>query len=81
MNKLNIAKTVISTVAGMGAARVVGKAIAMYVPKSSTFERIVIPVGAFAMGSLVGDAVVKHTEQKFDEIATYIGELNEKYNK
>lgn len=82
MNKKNIAKGIVGTVASVGVGAVVGNAIKSTTPVDiTTINKVMVGAGAFVLTSLVGDVASKYTGAKIDEITEQFNQNMQNPNK
>jgi hypothetical protein len=74
VDKIQIAKTVLSTAAGIGAAKVVAQVIANNTNPENVKDKIQIVVGAAVIGGIVRDAAKEYTDRTVDEVVTLYNE-------
>jgi len=67
-SQIKLARTVLGWAASFGAGHIVSSAATTFTPVETSFQKFTVPVGKFALGSLVGAAAKKHTEEQFDAV-------------
>jgi hypothetical protein len=78
MNKLEIAKTVVSTIVGVGTAKIVGSIIGNNTSPETVIDKMTITAGTFVLGSMVADITKRYTDAKIDQIAAFVEEARQK---
>lgn len=71
MNK-DVAKFAIRQIAAFGAGRVVGQVIKSNIAPSNSFDKVVMVIGAGVISAMIGEAVVRFTDAKLEEIEDLI---------
>lgn len=80
MSKKDMIKTGIKTVVSIGVGEIVMNAVSYMTPTSpmGLLKRVVVGIGAFAIGLYAGDKVSDYTELKINEILQEIDKAKEK---
>ncbi len=82
MDKIKLAKTVISTVVGLGASKVVAQVIANNTHPEDMKDKIMLFAGAAAIGGMVSDAAKKYTDKSVDQVVDlYHQQIKPKFQK
>jgi hypothetical protein len=82
VDKIQIAKTVLSTVAGIGASKVVASVIANNTSPESVKDKVLMYAGAAAIGGMVSDAARKYTDKAVDDaVALFNDHVKPRLNK
>lgn len=71
------AKTVTSTVSGVGVHSIIDGIVATNVPSGNIPKRICVYVGKIVIASMINTAAQKHTDKAIDEVADYYNKLTE----
>jgi hypothetical protein len=74
MNKLQITKTVTSTIVGVGTGKIVATIIQNNVHPETTTDKVAVAAASFALGSMIADKTREYTNAKIDEIAKFVNE-------
>lgn len=74
MNKLQIAKTVTSTIVGVGTAKIINTIIKNNVAPETVTDKVTVTAGTFILGGMVADISKRYTDAKIDEIAAFVKE-------
>ena len=77
MKKLEIAKTVLKTVATIGTSSIVATITGNAIPRTNIVTQVCGIVGSTAIGMMVADAVGDYVDKKFDETVDAIYKLKE----
>lgn len=73
MNKRNIAKQILTSVASLGVGTVVTQIIKHTTPVDLTpYNKVAVAIGGIVIGSMVADVTTNHINGQFDEIADLI---------
>lgn len=78
-SQIALARTILGWAASFGAGHIVTSIATTQTPITTTFHRITVPVGKFALGSLVGAHAKKHTEEQFDQAVETVKSLHKGY--
>lgn len=74
MNKIDLAKKVVSTIVGMGTTKIVHQTIKNNTNPENVADTVTIAVASVAIGSMVVDATRAYTDQKIDEAVAWWNE-------
>lgn len=72
MDKTKIVKTTLHHTAGIGGAIIIGRIIGALVPQTGLITKVCVPVGAFALGEIVGNACAAEMDRVVDEVVRII---------
>lgn len=72
MTKLELLKTVVSTIVGIGTSKIVHGIISSNVETDSPVDQVTVFAGSMVIGSMVADATKTYTDAKIDEAANWI---------
>lgn len=78
-SQIALARTILGWAASFGAGHIVSSIATTHTPVATTFQRITVPVGKLALGSLVGARVKQHTEEQFDQAVETVKGLYKGY--
>lgn len=73
---IEAAKFVLGWSASLGASRIVSK-FANCVPREGIIDKVTIPIGGFAVSSLVGMTAKKHMEEQIDSAVEAVEKYQE----
>jgi len=71
MNKLDIAKGVVSFVVCAGTSKIVSQIIQNNATPRNTIDLVSMTAGGYVMGALVAEASKKYTDAKVEAVATW----------
>lgn len=79
MKKKELIKTVGTTIVSVGVGKIIGNAISATTPATPVglVMKVCMLVGSFALGSLVADKAVEHTEKMVDQTIKAFKEMDE----
>lgn len=78
MNKLSIVKTVVKTVVGVGAGKIVSDVIKAHVVPTSILDQVTVATAGVVLGSMVADVAAEYTDAKVDEVVTLVTQIRAK---
>lgn len=67
MNKLEIAKLAVSTIAGVGVSRIAGGIIQNQIVPKNSLDKAVITTGRVVIGMMISDATKKFVDSQVEE--------------
>lgn len=70
MKKIAAIKKAVTVVVGLGVSKIVNDIIAENVDVDRTYQKVTVPVAAFAIGGAVAEASSKYTDGFIDEVVT-----------
>lgn len=68
MNKIAIAKKIVTTIVSIGSAQIAHRIIANNVHATTKTERITVAAGSLALGGAIGELAADYTDRQIDEI-------------
>lgn len=71
MNKIDIAKTVISTIVGTGSSKIVHGIIANNVPIANNIDKVTVASASAVIGYAASDISKNYTNAKVDEVVAW----------
>ena len=71
MTKLDLTKTAVSIVTGMGATRIVSGIIRNNTNPKTLTDQVTIMAESFVLGSMIADISSRYTDAKIDEIVDW----------
>lgn len=80
MNKLDIAKKTLEIATSFGASKIAHDIIKNNVRTDSTFQKVTVIVGSFALGSAVSRAAAQEMNRTIDEVVHVIKTSTENTN-
>lgn len=66
MNKIDLTKTIVSTIVGAGSSKIVHTIIRNNVDPQTAVDTVTVAAGSLVLGSMVSDATKKYTDAKID---------------
>lgn len=66
-SNLEMFKSVVSTIVGIGASKIVYGIVKNNVPTETPIDKVTVVAGSFVIGSMAADATKKHTDKMIDE--------------
>jgi len=79
MDKLTVAKRIISAAVGFSVSKIVYSVVENNVSASSAVDRAAIAAGTYVLGAIAADASRNYTDAKIDEIVAWYQETKEKF--
>lgn len=74
MNKIQFAKNVVTTVVGVGTAKIVSSIISNNTNQENVVDKVTMTSASLVLGAMVADVTKRYTDAKIDEIATFVNE-------
>lgn len=71
MNKIDLTKTIVSTVVGAGSSKIVHTIIRNNVDPQTAVDSVTVAAGSLVLGSMVADATKKYTDDKIDALVSW----------
>lgn len=68
MNKTQIVKTTLHHTAALGGAIIAGRIIGALVPQTTLITKVCVPVAAFTLGNIVGNACAAEMDREVDAV-------------
>jgi hypothetical protein len=81
MKKIEILKKAVTTVVGIGTAKIVREIIKSNVNTDTTFQRVSVTAASAAIGGAVSDITKQYTDRQIDEIVAFIQNIRNGTNK
>ena len=78
MNKLELTKTVVSTIVGAGAAKIVNAIVQNNIEPEKTTDKVVVTSGSVVLGMMTADMTKQYTDAKIDQLAALVDQLRNK---
>lgn len=69
MTKLEMFKTAVSGIVGIGTSKIAHQIISNNVTAENTMDTITIAAGSMVIGQMIAEASKKHTDKTIDDIA------------
>lgn len=80
MTRLEIVKTVASTIVGIGTSKIVYGIVANNVEIKNPVDQVTVFAGSFVAGSMAADATKKHTDKMIDDAAAWLKSVKQAAN-
>lgn len=75
MNKLEIAKAVVTAVVGIGTTKIVSQTIANNTTRETLIQKITVSAAAVAIGSMAATATREFTGATFDNTVAFVTKM------
>lgn len=80
MKKIEILKKAVTTVVGIGTAKIVREIIKNNVNTETTFQRVSVTAASAAIGGAVSDLTKQYTDHQIDEIVALYQKIRNRTN-
>jgi F0F1-type ATP synthase gamma subunit len=80
VKKIEILKKAVTTVVGIGTAKIVREIIKNNVNTETTFQRVSVTAASAAIGGAVSDLTKQYTDHQIDEIVAFYQKIRNRTN-
>lgn len=81
MKKIEILKKAVTTIVGIGTAKIVREIIKNNVDINTTFQRVTVTTASAAIGGAVSELTKQYTDRQIDEIVALYQNIRNRTNK